>query len=294
MVTRARVSRWICARDADAVHLPLEAERFLRQTRRNERTAHGARAVAAGDLADVDPELGEHTADATRLEVVALLERAQCYGLALLDAIERGLQAGDHPTDAACVLDGEAGARIDRRIEVDRQEEGALVAERGGLERRRSAGGQLDRSGDVATAEAAERAGARLQRRLPAQDLVELLLVLLLVKQLAAGDAVDLGARLGDAILVAELHVGLSGDQPGEHVVAEGKIGGGGDGPHRHDHQRAHHHPEGDRAEPQLAPGMNERVSGGPPPGGNTRGRPGMAQPAIDRMAGMTAVMVPC
>ena len=64
---------------------------------------------------------------------------------------------------------------------------------------------------------------------LPAQDLVELLLELLLVEQLAARHAVDLGAQLGDAVLVAELHLGLARDQPGQHVVAEGEIGGGGD-----------------------------------------------------------------
>ena len=73
--------------------------------------------------------------------------------------------------------------------------------------------------------------GARFEHRLPAQNLLELLLVLLLVEKLAAGDAVDLCAQLGDAILVAELHVGLPGDQSGQHVVAEGEVGRRGDGP---------------------------------------------------------------
>src|SRR5262245_56531251 len=106
------------ARDADAMHLPLEAECFLRQARGNERAAHGTRTVAAGNLADVDPQLREHAPDATRLEVVALLERAERRRLALLHPVERCLQASDDPADAACALDGEAGARIDRCIAV--------------------------------------------------------------------------------------------------------------------------------------------------------------------------------
>ena len=109
---------------------------------------------------------------------------------------------------------------------------------------------------------AAERGGARFQRGLPAHDLVELLLELLLVEQLAAGHAIDLGAQLGDAVLVGELHVGLARDQPRQHVVAEGEIGGGGERPARHDHERADHDPEGDRAEPDLAAGMEQRVVG--------------------------------
>src|SRR5882724_7908222 len=121
--------------DTDAMHLPLEPDRLLRQARRNERTAHGARAVTAGDLADVDPELRQHAADASRLEVVALLERAERRRLALLDAVERCLQTGDRPADAAGVLDGETGARIDRRIALGRKNEGSFVADRGGLER---------------------------------------------------------------------------------------------------------------------------------------------------------------
>ena len=89
-----------------------------------------------------------------------------------------------------------------------------------------------------------------------------LLLELLLVEQLAARHAVDLRAQLGDAILVGELHFGLARDQPGQHVVAEREIGRGDDGPARHDHQRADHDPEGDRAEADLAAGMGQRVAG--------------------------------
>src|SRR5215831_2281659 len=113
-----------------------------------------------------------------------------------------------------------------------------------------------ERAGHVA--EAVKRAGTRLQRRLPPQNLIELLLVLLLVEQLAAGKAVDPGAQLGDAILVGESNLRLACDQPSEYVFAEGEIGRGADGPHRHDHQRADHDPECDRSDAHLAAGMNE------------------------------------
>ena len=62
--------------------------------------------------------------------------------------------------------------------------------------------------------------GARFKRRLPAQQIVELLLELLLVEQLPAGGAVDLGAQFGDAVLVGVLLLGLARDQAFEHVVA--------------------------------------------------------------------------
>ena len=54
---------------------------------------------------------------------------------------------------------------------------------------------------------------ARLQRCLPLQHLVELLLVLLLVEELTAGDAVDLRAQFRDPVLVGELHFGLACDE---------------------------------------------------------------------------------
>ena len=94
---------------------------------------------------------------------------------------------------------------------------------------------------------AAERRGALLEHRLPLQQRVELLLELLLVEQLPAGDAVDLGAQFGDAVLVGELHLGLAADQPGQHVLVECEISAGGDRPDRHDHQRADHDPKRDR-----------------------------------------------
>jgi len=79
---------------------------------------------------------------------------------------------------------------------------------------------------------------------------------------LAAGQAIDLRSQLGDAVLVGVLHVRLSGDQPGEEVVAEREIGGGGDRPYRHDHEGADHGPEQDRAHAHLAAGVAQRVVG--------------------------------
>ena len=63
--------------------------------------------------------------------------------------------------------------------------------------------------------------------RLFAHELIELLLELLLIEQLAAGDAVDLRAQFGDAVLIGELHLRLARDQPLQHVVVEGEIGAG-------------------------------------------------------------------
>src|SRR5262249_53624888 len=201
-----------------------------------------------------------HAAHAPRLRIVIVGDRVDHRRLALFEAIERGLQARDDAADAAGAFCENAGARIARGA-VEREDEGALVVGWLGRDRPRLAGPsparrRVDRTGHVA--EAVERAGARLQRRLPAQNLIELLLVLLLVEQLAARKAVDPGAQLGDAILVGESHLRLARDQPGEHVLAEGEIGGGADGPHRHDHQRADRDPEGDRPDTQLASGMDE------------------------------------
>ena len=84
-----------------------------------------------------------------------------------------------------------------------------------------------DRAGDAEVGQGAQRVGALLQRGLPAQDLIELVLDLLLVEQLPARHPIDLRAQFGDAILVAKLHLGLPRDQAREHVVAKGEIGRG-------------------------------------------------------------------
>jgi len=50
---------------------------------------------------------------------------------------------------------------------------------------------------------------------------------LLLIKELATHDAVDLGARLGNAVLIREFQFGLPPDQSGQDIVAKSKIGAG-------------------------------------------------------------------
>ena len=57
-------------------------------------------------------------------------------------------------------------------------------------------------------------AAREFERRLPVQQIVEFLLELLLIEQLAAGGAVDLGAQFGDAVFIGELLLGLARDQP--------------------------------------------------------------------------------
>ena len=104
-----------------------------------------------------------------------------------------------------------------------------------------------------------KRACARLQGLLAADQVIDLLLDLLLVDELAAREPVDLGAQLGDAIFVGVLHLRLAGEQAGQHVVAEGEIGGGDDRPAGHDHECADDGPECDRPDAHLALAMAER-----------------------------------
>src|SRR5215475_14852693 len=186
--------------------LALEAHGVLGHLRGDEWTAHRDGDLAGRGLAGVEAEFDQHAAHAPRLRIVIVSDRVDHRRLALFEAIERGLQAGNDAADAAGAFGENAGARIDRGA-IERDGEGSLVA---GCFRRRypriagrtAARRRPERAGHVA--EAVKRAGTRLQRRLPAQNLIELLLVLLLVEQLAARKAVDLGAQLGDAVLVAE------------------------------------------------------------------------------------------
>lgn len=71
----------------------------------------------------------------------------------------------------------------------------------------------------------------------------------LLVEQLAAGDAVDLGAKGGDAVLVVVLHAGLARHGRADQVVAQHEIGGGGevaDREHAGKAERDRRHPGAD------------------------------------------------
>ena len=83
-------------------------------------------------------------------------------------------------------------------------------------------------------------------------------LELFLVEELAAGDAVDPRAHLGDAVLIGELHFRLAGDQPRQDVVVESEIGGGDDRPAAHDHQRTDDGPERHRPETDLTAAVTE------------------------------------
>ena len=151
--------------------------------------------------------------------------------MALLDPIERGFDLAEAVADA-----------------------GLAIAAR----RRR---GGADRAGGDRIGHGAERGGALLERRLAAHQIVELLLELLLVEQLAAGRAVDLRAQFGDAVLIGELLLGLMRDQGAQHVVAKGEIGGRGNRPAGHDHQGADADPERHRSEPDLPAAMGKRIS---------------------------------
>src|SRR5665213_714932 len=81
-------------------------------------------------------------------------------------------------------------------------------------------------------------------------------------EQLLAGDAIDLSAQFGDAVLIGELHGGLAADQPGQHVLAEGEISAGRDRPDAHDDECTDHDPERHRPDADLAAGMDQRVAG--------------------------------
>ena len=164
-------------------------------------------------------------------------------------------------------------ARFQPRLAIRRRRVDHRAVDRGGLGRSAAADGienvlalvvrLAGRAGRGRVgADGRERGRARFQRRLLAHDLIELLLELLLVEQLAAGDAVDLRAQFGDAVFIGELHFGLACNEPLEHVVVEREIGAGHDRPAGHDHEAADHDPEGDRAEPDLAAGMGQRVVG--------------------------------
>ena len=118
-----------------------------------------------------------------------------------------------------------------------------------------------DRSGRCGVRHRAQRRGAGFQRGLAAHDLVELLVELLLIQQLPAGGAIDLGAQFGDSVFIGVLHLGLAGDQPGQHVVAKREIGGGRGRPHAEHDDGADDDPEHHRPEPDLLAGMDDGIA---------------------------------
>ena len=91
-------------------------------------------------------------------------------------------------------------------------------------------------------------------------SVIEFLLELLLIEQLAAHGAVDLSAQFGDAVLIAELLLRLPRDQRSQHIVAKRQIGRRRDRPPRHDDDGADRDPKGDGTESDLASGMRDRI----------------------------------
>ena len=264
------------AGDVDPVELALEGAGVGRKLDRNEGTAHGRARRRGFQLRHVEAEIAEDAAHPAHARFHAVFDRVERRHLAALDLVERGLQADQNVVDALDLgelvgLDGgdDRRARFQPRLAVRRRHEDHGVADRRRFRRarrRRIVGRgtprrRPDRSGDAGIRNGAERGGARFQRGLAAHDLVEFLVELFLVEQLAAGGAIDFGAQFGDAVLVGVLHLGLAGDQPGQDVVAEREIGRGRRRPHAEHGHGADHDPEHHRSEPDLLAGMDQRIA---------------------------------
>jgi hypothetical protein len=237
-------------REVDAIDLLLERARIGREPVGDERPAGRGLDVLAG----VDADLGEHGAHPARLCVVGLFEGRERIDLTAFHGIERRLDTRHHRLERRALDRRHArqheaagvGARVRWRAG------GRWHRDRRGLGRRRLAARRANRTGGW-VGDRAERCCALLELRLPVHDLLDLLLELLLFEHVAARHPVDLGAHLGDAVLIGRLHL-----HPGEHVVLEGEIGGGRHAPPRHDHEGADHGPECHRADADLAAGMAE------------------------------------
>ena len=203
------------------------------------------RGVAASSCAMSRPR-SENTPRMRRIRNSMLSSTEFSVASCRLSTWSSELQLHQNAVDAAgfgefrggCVDDNRR-ARFEPRLAIRRRHEDDGVADRGGfwhaggrriVGRGAAARRRPDRAGDVG--HRAERGRTRFQCRLAPHDLVELLVELFLVEHLPAGGAVDLGAQLGDAILIGVLHLGLARDQPRQHVVAESKIGRGRSRPH--------------------------------------------------------------
>ncbi len=196
--------------------------------------------------------------------------------MAALDPVERGLEADENVIDALDFrelirlgIDHDGRSRFQPRFAIRRRHENHGIADRRWFRRarrsrvgcRRSSRRRPDRSGDRRVRNGAERRGARFQGGLAAHDLLELLVELFLVEQLAAGGAIDLGAQFGNAVFVGVLHLRLACDQPGENVVAEGEISRGRSRPHSEHRHGADHDPEHHRTKPDLFAGVDKGIA---------------------------------
>ncbi len=94
---------------------------------------------------------------------------------------------------------------------------------------------------------------ALFKARLARQQVVHLALERGLVEQLAAGDAIELGARLGEAVFVGVLHLGGVGEIGADHLVMESDIGGRGAGPDERKREQGDRRPDEDGAERDSA-----------------------------------------
>ena len=160
-------------------------------------------------------------------------------------------------------------SQFQARFAIRRRDENHGVADRRGfwrtrrrrIARRRSSRRRPDRSGNRQVGNGAQRGGPGIQRGLAAHDLLELLVELFLIEQLAAGGAIDPGAEFGNAVFVGVLHLGLARNQPRENVVAKGEIGCGRGRPQAEQDHRADHDPERHRTKPDLFAGMHNGVA---------------------------------
>src|SRR5438876_12396479 len=110
-----------------------------------------------------------------------------------MQACDRAGNSAIHERHFVSVNGRPATARQDKRTFVRFERKYSQVI-------RLAATGLFEGAGNVAYS--AKRAGARFESGLTAQNLLEHLFVLLLIEQLPAGNTVNLGAHLGDAILI--------------------------------------------------------------------------------------------
>src|SRR5262249_34000642 len=133
----------------------------------------------------LEAELDQHVARPPRLGADGLLDIGERGRLPDLDAIERLLQSRQRAAQSAARdLAREAGrktARLEFRAAIERGAVAGLGVCR-----------LLDRTSRGRIGNRAQCHRALFQCRLPARDLIELALELLLIEQLPAGDAIDL------------------------------------------------------------------------------------------------------
>ena len=200
-----------------------------------------AEALLAAIDVQLEPRLLGRLADRVGRLVGVLGQRVDADHLLVLDGPQR-LVDGDEEL-VGVVGRRFRGDRGTRRPEGERLVAGAVDRRRRGqrglqaVERGAGVGalvrlvgrhrsGLGKRAGLAALQHRPDAAMALGQLRLARQQLAHLALHQLLVEQLAAGDAVDLGAQRGNAVLVGLLHARLAGRRGAEQVVAQHQVAG--------------------------------------------------------------------